>query len=88
MSAMQVKNSLKHDEQTYLAALIEIKSDVVQDVPYEVVELLEEFKDVFPLERLRIYPHSGPLIMQLGWSLGHGHPNKPLIACLLRSWRS
>ncbi|KAL0336607.1 UNVERIFIED_CONTAM: Retrovirus-related Pol polyprotein from transposon.6 [Sesamum radiatum] len=50
MSAMQVKASLTHGEQTYLAALIEIKSDVVQEVPDEVAELLHEFKDVFPPE--------------------------------------
>ncbi|KAL0310179.1 UNVERIFIED_CONTAM: hypothetical protein Scaly_2953700 [Sesamum calycinum] len=30
MSVMQVKAGLRHGEQTYLAALIEIKSDVVQ----------------------------------------------------------
>ncbi|KAL0305330.1 UNVERIFIED_CONTAM: hypothetical protein Sangu_3037600 [Sesamum angustifolium] len=50
MSAMQVKAGLRHGEQTYLAALIEIKPDVVQEVPDEVAELLQEFKDVFPPE--------------------------------------
>ncbi|KAK4384537.1 hypothetical protein Sango_3050900 [Sesamum angolense] len=50
MSAMQVKAGLRHGEQTYLAAMIEIKSDVVQEVPDKVVELLQEFKDVFPPE--------------------------------------
>ncbi|KAL0336593.1 UNVERIFIED_CONTAM: hypothetical protein Sradi_4871200 [Sesamum radiatum] len=50
MSVMQVKAGLRHGEQTYLAALIEIKSDVVQEVPDEVAELLQEFKDVFPPE--------------------------------------
>ncbi|KAL0463379.1 UNVERIFIED_CONTAM: hypothetical protein Slati_0225500 [Sesamum latifolium] len=48
MSALQVKNGSKHGEQTYLAALIEIKVDIVQEVPDEVAEVLEEFKDVFP----------------------------------------
>ncbi|KAL0420215.1 UNVERIFIED_CONTAM: hypothetical protein Slati_3044400 [Sesamum latifolium] len=43
-------NDLKHGEQTYLAALIEIKSDVVQEVPNKVDELLDEFRDVFPPE--------------------------------------
>ncbi|KAL0290294.1 UNVERIFIED_CONTAM: hypothetical protein Sangu_2579500 [Sesamum angustifolium] len=47
MSAMQVKAGLRRGDQTYLAALIEIKPDVVQEVPDEVVELLQEFKDVF-----------------------------------------
>ncbi|KAL0387745.1 UNVERIFIED_CONTAM: hypothetical protein Sradi_2656300 [Sesamum radiatum] len=50
MSAMQVKAGLKRGDQTYLAALIEIKPDVVQEVPDEVAELLQEFKDVFPPE--------------------------------------
>ncbi|KAK4397585.1 RNA-directed DNA polymerase [Sesamum angolense] len=35
MSAVQVKMGLRHGEQTYLAALIEIKSDVIQEVPDE-----------------------------------------------------
>ncbi|KAK4394405.1 hypothetical protein Sango_1911300 [Sesamum angolense] len=50
MSAMQVKAGLRRGDQTYLAASIEIKSDVVQEVPDEVAELLQEFKDVFPPE--------------------------------------
>ncbi|KAK4385671.1 hypothetical protein Sango_2691100 [Sesamum angolense] len=50
MLAMQVKAGLRHGEQTYLAALIKIKSDVVQEVPDEEAELLQEFKDVFPPE--------------------------------------
>ncbi|KAL0328234.1 UNVERIFIED_CONTAM: Transposon Ty3-G Gag-Pol polyprotein [Sesamum calycinum] len=50
MSAMQVKAGLRRGDQTYLAALIEIKPDVVQEVPNEVAELLQEFKDVFPPE--------------------------------------
>ncbi|KAL0354295.1 UNVERIFIED_CONTAM: hypothetical protein Sangu_1010800 [Sesamum angustifolium] len=50
MLAMQVKAGLRQGEQTYLAALIEIKSDVVQEVLDEVAELLQEFKDVFPPE--------------------------------------
>ncbi|KAL0452905.1 UNVERIFIED_CONTAM: Retrovirus-related Pol polyprotein from transposon.6 [Sesamum latifolium] len=49
ISALQVKNG-RHGEPTYLAALIEIKSDVVQEVPDEVAEVLEEFKDVFSPE--------------------------------------
>ncbi|KAL0363844.1 UNVERIFIED_CONTAM: hypothetical protein Sangu_0482000 [Sesamum angustifolium] len=47
MSAMQVKTGLRHGEQTYLAALIEMKVDTIQEVLDEVVELLQEFKDVF-----------------------------------------
>ncbi|KAK4382000.1 RNA-directed DNA polymerase [Sesamum angolense] len=50
MSAMQVKAGLRHGEQPYLAALIEVKSDVVPEVPDKVAEFLQEFKDVFPPE--------------------------------------
>ncbi|KAL0302203.1 UNVERIFIED_CONTAM: RNA-directed DNA polymerase [Sesamum angustifolium] len=50
MSAMQVKGGLRHGEQTYLAALIEVKPNVVQEVPDKVAEFLQEFKDVFPPE--------------------------------------
>ncbi|KAL0294928.1 UNVERIFIED_CONTAM: RNA-directed DNA polymerase [Sesamum radiatum] len=56
MSAMQVKNSLRHGEQTYLAALIEIKPDIVQEVQNKVVEFLKEFKDVFPSELPKMLP--------------------------------
>ncbi|KAK4387224.1 hypothetical protein Sango_2593000 [Sesamum angolense] len=48
MLEMQVKNGLKHGEQTYLAALIKIKPHVVQEVQDEVAEVLEEFSyDVY-----------------------------------------
>ncbi|KAL0307142.1 UNVERIFIED_CONTAM: hypothetical protein Sradi_6131500 [Sesamum radiatum] len=50
MLAMQVIAGLRHGEQTYVAALIEIKPDIIQEVPDEVVELLQEFKYVFPPE--------------------------------------
>ncbi|KAL0314802.1 UNVERIFIED_CONTAM: hypothetical protein Sangu_2324600 [Sesamum angustifolium] len=56
LSALQVKKGLKQGEQTYLAAVIEIKLDVVQEVPDEVAEVLEEFNDVFPLELLKRLP--------------------------------
>ncbi|KAL0408358.1 UNVERIFIED_CONTAM: hypothetical protein Sradi_1770200 [Sesamum radiatum] len=73
ISALQVKNGLRHGEQTYLAALIEIKPDVVQEVPNEMTELLEEFKDVFPPELTQKLPPRWTLIMQSDWNLGkHG----------------
>ncbi|KAL0317363.1 UNVERIFIED_CONTAM: hypothetical protein Sangu_2150600 [Sesamum angustifolium] len=48
--AMQMKAGLRHGEQTYLVALIKIKPDVIQEVPDEEAELLQEFKDIFPPE--------------------------------------
>ncbi|KAK4380946.1 Retrovirus-related Pol polyprotein from transposon gypsy [Sesamum angolense] len=56
MSAIKVKAGLRHGEQTYLAALIEIKLDVIQEVPNKVAELLQEFKDVSLLNCLRSCP--------------------------------
>ncbi|KAK4397897.1 hypothetical protein Sango_1265200 [Sesamum angolense] len=50
ISVMQVKAGLRHGEQTYLAALVEIKSDVVQEVPDKVAELLLEIKHALPPE--------------------------------------
>ncbi|KAL0313603.1 UNVERIFIED_CONTAM: hypothetical protein Sradi_5759600 [Sesamum radiatum] len=88
MSPLQVKNGLRHGELIYLAALIEIKSDVVQEVPDEVAEVLEEFKDVFPPELPKKLPPHWELIMQLSWSLGHGHPHRPLTTWVLRSWQN
>ncbi|KAL0386188.1 UNVERIFIED_CONTAM: hypothetical protein Sradi_3013100 [Sesamum radiatum] len=84
MLGTQVKNSLKHGEQTYLAALIEIKPDVVQEVPNEVVEFLEEFKGVLPPELPnKLAPRAIDHAIEL--NLGHGLRYRPLTACLRRS---
>ncbi|KAG8371594.1 hypothetical protein BUALT_Bualt13G0104200 [Buddleja alternifolia] len=50
LSAMQVKKGLKHGEMTYLAAMVEIKKDVFQEVPDAIATLLVEFEDIFPSE--------------------------------------
>ncbi|GAV59676.1 gag-asp_proteas domain-containing protein [Cephalotus follicularis] len=50
LSAMQLVRGLKKGQMTYLASLVEVKSEEAVAAPTEVVGLLEEFKDVMPLE--------------------------------------
>lgn len=50
LSALQVKAGLKHGEETFLAALVEVKPDVFQEVPDQIAGLLEEFADIMPPE--------------------------------------
>ncbi|XP_057770708.1 uncharacterized protein LOC130990498 [Salvia miltiorrhiza] len=50
ISALQLKKGLKQGVPTYLAAMVEIKPGVSQEVPDAVAELLDEFKDVMPEE--------------------------------------
>ncbi|KAA8544312.1 hypothetical protein F0562_022324 [Nyssa sinensis] len=42
--------AIREGEETYLAAPVEIKPDVTEEVPDEVADLLKEFADVMPLE--------------------------------------
>ncbi|KAK4381990.1 Transposon Ty3-I Gag-Pol polyprotein [Sesamum angolense] len=71
ISAMQVKASLTHGEQTYLAALIEIKSNVVQEAPYRMApaELAELRKQLDGLLEARLVqpskaPYGSPILFQ------------------------
>ena len=51
LSAMQLEKGLKKNEVTYLAALKEDPIDPMGDsMPMEVNKVLDEFKDVMPLE--------------------------------------
>lgn len=56
LSAMQIERGLKHGECTYLAALVEIKPNIFQEVPDAVAELLDEFFDVMPSELPKVLP--------------------------------
>ncbi|KAK4380950.1 RNA-directed DNA polymerase [Sesamum angolense] len=76
MSAMQVKAGLRHGEQIYLAALIEIKPDVVQEVPDKVVELLQEFKDVFRPELPKKLPPRQAIDLAIELELGARPPTQ------------
>ncbi|GAV69881.1 gag-asp_proteas domain-containing protein [Cephalotus follicularis] len=50
LSAMQLAKGLKKGQMTYLASLVEVKYEEEVMAPTEVVKLLEEFKDIMPLE--------------------------------------
>ncbi|GAV83657.1 gag-asp_proteas domain-containing protein [Cephalotus follicularis] len=50
LSSMQLAKGLKKGQMTYLPSLVEVKSKEEVVAPTEVVELLEEFKDIMPLE--------------------------------------
>ncbi|KAL0386156.1 UNVERIFIED_CONTAM: hypothetical protein Sradi_3009900 [Sesamum radiatum] len=83
MSALQVKNGLRHGEPTYLAALIEIKPNVIQEVPDEVAEVLEEVKDVFPPELPKKLPPRRAIDHAIELEPGARPP-----AWVLRSWQN
>ena len=50
LSAIQLKKGLKKGQETYVAALIEIKEGQSMEVPDSVVKILKEFRDVMPAE--------------------------------------
>ncbi|RVW26159.1 Retrovirus-related Pol polyprotein from transposon 297 [Vitis vinifera] len=50
LSAIQLKKGLKKGQETYVAALIEIKEGQSMEVPDSVVRILKEFRDVMPAE--------------------------------------
>lgn len=55
-SARQFAKGLKRKENSYLAALLEIKPDQVVEVPNEYAQVLDEFADVMPSELPRALP--------------------------------
>ena len=50
LSTIQLKKGLKRGQETYVAALIEIKEGQTMEVPDSVVKILKEFSDVMPAE--------------------------------------
>ena len=50
LSTIQLKKGLKKDQETYVAALIEIKEGQSMEVPDLVIKILKEFRDVMPTE--------------------------------------
>ena len=50
LSAIQLKKRLKKGQETYVAALIEIKEGQSMEVPDLVIKILKEFRDVMPTE--------------------------------------
>ena len=61
LSAIQLKKGLKRGQETYVAALIEIKEGQSMEVPNSVVSILKEFKDVMPAELPKELPPRRPI---------------------------
>ncbi|TXG51501.1 hypothetical protein EZV62_024025 [Acer yangbiense] len=55
-STKQVDKGLRKGQMTYMAMLVQIKHDVMVDVPNEIEAVLEEFSDVMPAELPRELP--------------------------------
>lgn len=56
LSTIQVHNGLKKGAETYITALVEIKPDVMMELPDEVAAVLKEFEDVMPPELPKSLP--------------------------------
>ncbi|RVW46812.1 hypothetical protein CK203_075677 [Vitis vinifera] len=61
LSAIQLKKGLKKGQETYVAALIEIKERQSVDVLDLVVKILKEFRDVMPAELPKELPPQRPI---------------------------
>ena len=61
LSAIQLKKRLKKSQETYVAALIEIKEGRSVEVPDSVVKILKEFRDVMPTELPKELPPPRPI---------------------------
>ncbi|KAL6319624.1 hypothetical protein AAG906_020701 [Vitis piasezkii] len=61
LSAIQLKKGLKRGQETYVAALIEIKEGQTMEVPDSVVRILKEFSDVMPAELPKELPPRRPI---------------------------
>ena len=56
LSAIAVEKGLRKGDETYLAALVEIKPDVKVEVPDGVAQVLKEFADIMPPELPKTLP--------------------------------
>ncbi|XP_034674441.1 uncharacterized protein LOC117905666 [Vitis riparia] len=60
-STIQLKKGLKKGQETYVAALIEIKEGQSMEVPDSVVRILKKFRDVMPAELPKELPPRRPI---------------------------
>lgn len=65
-----MNDGLQKGEMTYLTALIEIKPNQRMEVLDSVVDILEEFTVVMPLELPKTLPPGELLIAKSSWSPG------------------
>ncbi|RVW20594.1 Transposon Ty3-G Gag-Pol polyprotein [Vitis vinifera] len=61
LSTIQLKKGLKKGQETYVAALIEIKEEQSMEVSDLVVKILKEFKDVMSAELPKELPPRRPI---------------------------
>ena len=61
LSTIQLKKGLKKGQETYVAALIEIKEEQSVEVPNSMVKILKEFRDVMPAEPPKELPPRRPI---------------------------
>ena len=80
LSAIQLKKGLKKGQETYVAALIEIKEGQYVEVPDLVVKILIEFRDVMPAELPKELPPRRPIDHNIELLLGtKGLGSSPLL---------
>ncbi|RVW60183.1 RNA-directed DNA polymerase-like [Vitis vinifera] len=72
----RLKKGLKKGQETYVAALIEIKEGQFVEVPDSVVKILKEFKDVMPAELPKELPPWGPIDHKIELLLGTKAPTQ------------
>ncbi|CAA0810819.1 Unknown protein [Striga hermonthica] len=77
LSALQVRDGLRHGYTTYLAALIETKPDVFYEVPDAVGKVLDEFKDTMPPELPKELPPRRPCDHRIELEPGAQPPAQP-----------
>ncbi|CAA0826951.1 Unknown protein [Striga hermonthica] len=77
LSALQVRDGLRHGHTTYLAALIETKPDVFYEVPDIVGKVLDEFKDTMPHELPKELPPRRPCDHRIELEPGSQPPAQP-----------
>ncbi|CAA0826126.1 Unknown protein, partial [Striga hermonthica] len=77
VSALQVRNGLRHGHTTYLVALTETKPDVFYEVPDAVGKVLDEFKDTMPPELPKELPPRRPCDHRIKLEPGAQPPAQP-----------
>ncbi|XP_070057532.1 uncharacterized protein [Nicotiana tomentosiformis] len=75
--AMMVEKGLKRGDETFLAAMVEVKSDVKVEVPDCVAPILSDFADVMPLELPKNLPPQRIIDHKIELLLGSMPPAQP-----------
>lgn len=76
LSAVQVKDGLRNGEMTYLTAPTKTKPNQKLEVPELIVDVLEEFTDVMPLELPKNLPAMQAIHQNIELEMGTKPPTK------------